>query len=669
MRNDGLMSLFYSALVAGAAIPAAIVLGLQGKYDEAIAYFQAVPKGSDPELPAAYYMATAQVAKQDLQRATDIFTDLIGRKPRTANDRRIIELSQLGLGRLYYERDQASKSIDSYLLVDRRSDLFPDALYEVAWVYVKTKQYDKALRALELLSQSEPQSTKTPTVRILEGNLRIRKAQMIRGAQIEGTLDNRAPDDPATEYDKAVQIFTETHDMYVPSYAALAQMVDSGGDPAQYLTQIAGRSAHVFQAAAPIPEAAVQYLRDEPETQRVVSVEIDLGEVSANLGETEAMIARLEGVLAAGDKTAVYPALASRRSRIGEIEGSLIKIRSDLAEQELQLVDSSGQLASLSASRKQLVATYARMPSAERTAADHRARNLAQYDALERTVAEVEDAIGSTQAVAVALRKYGNDTPDLPAEQNQAVAGALDDAAREAQAIEDALDAVHKEIQIGRDLAGIADSATATARAARKQLKAAEDAEHKVLAGFAGASRDRGRSQQLIALGDRAARLADQLDQTEAQIDAIVDQGLREARVALAEARATLAAYKAELGGFEAETRSLGTTVLGAGMKNVKAKFYDIVIRTDVGNVGDKELEAEVTSGFGKRPGSYAAFAPSLEYEFVPIANLRLAPSVISAAHSISGVDGIDDRRQAAFDGLSFDVRYRILSSDRIVIF
>src|SRR4029077_18079344 len=131
-------------------------------------------------------------------------------RPRTANDRRMIELSQLALGRLYYERDQASKSIASYLLCDRHSHRFPDALYEVAWVYVKSKQYDKALRALELLAQSDPQSTKTPTVRILEGNLRIRKAQMIRGAQILGTIDAKEQDDPATEYDRAVQVFTET---------------------------------------------------------------------------------------------------------------------------------------------------------------------------------------------------------------------------------------------------------------------------------------------------------------------------------------------------------------------------------------------------------------------------------------------------------------------------
>jgi Tfp pilus assembly protein PilF len=561
----------------------------QGKYDEAIAFFQDVPKATDYELQAAYYNATANVAKQDIQRATEMFTDLIGRKPRSASDRRIIELSQLALGRLYYERDQPSKSIDAYLLVDRHSDLFPDALYEVAWVYVKSKQYDKALRALELLSLSDPQSTKTPTVRLLEGNLRIRKAQMIRAGQVQGTLDNRSPDDPATEYDKAVQVFTETHDMYVPSYAALARMVDSGGDPAQYLTQIAGRSAHVFQTAAPIPEAAVQYLRDEPEVQRVVAVEADLGEINANLGETEAMIARLSGVLAAGDKTAVYPALTGRRSRIGEIERRVIKIRSDLADQELQVLDErtavGGPLAALSASRKQLVASHARMPDAEGAAAEHLAGNLAQYDAIDRSVAEVEDAIGQAQAVAVALRKYGNETPDLSVDVRQTVTTALDGAAREAQAIEDALDGVHRDIQIGRDLAGIGDSATTAARAARKQIKAAEDAEHKVLAGFAGASRDRGKSQQLVALGDRAARLAEQLDQTELQIDAIVEQGLQDARGALAEAKATLAGYKAELEGREAETRALGGSVVGASLASVKAKFYDIVIRSDVGNV------------------------------------------------------------------------------------
>ena len=54
--------------------------------------------------------------------------------------------------------------------------------------------------------------------------------------------------------------------------------------------------------------------------------------------------------------------------------------------------------------------------------------------------------------------------------------------------------------------------------------------------------------------------------------------------------------------------------------------LFGFVIGTHVGEVGDKEVEAEVIGGFGKAPGSYAALSPSLEYEFVPINNLRLAP-------------------------------------------
>lgn len=557
----------------------------QGKYDEALAAFQEMPRGSDGELQAAYYAGTAYVAKGDLARATEVFTDLIGRKPRTANDRRMVELSQLALGRLYYERDQASKSIDSYLLVDRHSDLFPDALYEVAWVYVKSKQYDKALRALELLAESDPQSTKTPTVKILEGNLRVRKAQMIRTAQILGTIDAKEQDDPATEYDRAVQVFTETHDAYLPSYNALVQMVSGGAPPEQYLRQIAGRFEHVFQIAAPIPEAAVQYLRDEPAVQRVTRVETDLGEVSASIADAEATIARLEAVLAARDRTAVYPELAGRRARVAAVEAELIKTRNDLAEQQLKLVKNA-ELTGLTTNRRQRFAAFAAFADPARTAADHLARSQARYDAIERSAAEVDDAIGQAQAMAVALRKYGSDTPDLPADQRKAMATALDDAAREAEAIENELHAVHHDIALGRDLAGVGDPGVASAAEARRQVRAAEDAEQKLLArqagGGTGAGKDRAR---LAALGDRAARIAAQLAEAERQIDLVTDQGLQEVRGMIAKEKAALAAYKAALAGDEAEARALGGSVLARSFQDVKAKFYDIVIRTDVGNV------------------------------------------------------------------------------------
>jgi tetratricopeptide (TPR) repeat protein len=562
----------------------------QGKLDDALTYFNDVPKGSQLELQALYYVGTASVAKKDLARATEVFTDLVGRKPKSASERRIVEVSQLALGRLYYERDQLSKSIDSYLLVDRRSDLFPDALYEISWVYVKAKQYDKALRALELLALSEPQSTRTPTVRILEGNLHIRRAQMVRGAEITGAMLETDHDTPSTDYDKASQVFTETHDMFLPSYQTLAAMIDSDANAEQYLLQIAGRESHVFQAMAPLPEAAAQYLRDEPQVQRAVAVEADLGEIQANIAEAEATIARLEGVLAAADRTTVYPALASRRSRIGQIQDDLIAVRNDLADQQLGLVASSGELAQVSGARKGLAQPYATTPKAEQIYIAKVDEANVGYDAIAETTAEIGSAIGSSQAMAVALRKYANDpvvegTTPVAADQKATINDTLASAATEAEAIENELATIKREITLGRDLAGVGDEGVAKSRKMRRELKAAQDAEHRVLAGSANASRDAGKSRSLIALGDRAARIADQLDQIEKEIDKRVDQGLEQAKVTIAQERTNIAGYKTELAEYEAEVRSLGGTVLGASFRDVKAKFYDIIIRTDVGNV------------------------------------------------------------------------------------
>lgn len=89
--------------------------------------------------------------------------------------------------------------------------------------------------------------------------------------------------------------------------------------------------------------------------------------------------------------------------------------------------------------------------------------------------------------------------------------------------------------------------------------------------------------------------------------------------------------------------------------------LFGFMIGTDVGERGDKEIEAETVSRWGKRPGSYFAAAPAFEAEFVPIENLRASGTLSAAYHDISGIAGLEDRRQGAFDSFSFDLRYRLI--------
>jgi len=89
--------------------------------------------------------------------------------------------------------------------------------------------------------------------------------------------------------------------------------------------------------------------------------------------------------------------------------------------------------------------------------------------------------------------------------------------------------------------------------------------------------------------------------------------------------------------------------------------LFGFNIGTDIGAVGDKEIENELDGRFAKRTGSYGALSPMLGLEFVPANNLRLQATAAAAAYDIAGVAGLGDRRQAAFQGLSFEARYRLL--------
>jgi hypothetical protein len=89
--------------------------------------------------------------------------------------------------------------------------------------------------------------------------------------------------------------------------------------------------------------------------------------------------------------------------------------------------------------------------------------------------------------------------------------------------------------------------------------------------------------------------------------------------------------------------------------------LFAFTIGSDVGEVGETELEGSVTGRFAKRSGSYDAASSTMSVELVPIPNLRteLAGAVVS--YDIAGVSGLADQHYTAFGGLSADIRYRIL--------
>jgi hypothetical protein len=89
--------------------------------------------------------------------------------------------------------------------------------------------------------------------------------------------------------------------------------------------------------------------------------------------------------------------------------------------------------------------------------------------------------------------------------------------------------------------------------------------------------------------------------------------------------------------------------------------LFGFTLGTDVNDVGQKEAELENTGRFGKSDGSYAAVSSEFGLKFIPFKNFSIEPEVSAAYDGISGVPGLDDRQQLAFESLTFETRYRLL--------
>jgi hypothetical protein len=89
--------------------------------------------------------------------------------------------------------------------------------------------------------------------------------------------------------------------------------------------------------------------------------------------------------------------------------------------------------------------------------------------------------------------------------------------------------------------------------------------------------------------------------------------------------------------------------------------IYGFMIGTDVGDVGEREFQTEITGRFSKDAGTYQAAGQQLELEFVPIRNFRIEIGTTFAAHNIESVPGFVDRSQVNWQGASLDLRYRFL--------
>ena len=86
---------------------------------------------------------------------------------------------------------------------------------------------------------------------------------------------------------------------------------------------------------------------------------------------------------------------------------------------------------------------------------------------------------------------------------------------------------------------------------------------------------------------------------------------------------------------------------------------------SEIGEKGETEFMSETTGHFGKFGASYSQIASMIEAKYTLTDRFRVSGAATLAYYDVSGVPGMDDRRQASVQSISFSARYRFITSRR----
>lgn len=113
-----------------------------------------------------------------------------------------------------------------------------------------------------------------------------------------------------------------------------------------------------------------------------------------------------------------------------------------------------------------------------------------------------------------------------------------------------------------------------------------------------------------------------------------------------------------------------GVNKLAGGLPSAHAEIdtehiFGFSMGSDIGKPGEIEVEFENVGAFGKRSGSYAAWANLNQVKYTVSDNFRIAPGFALSGQHIKGVPGLADHRDVAFSGVALELRYKLI--DRAV--
>lgn len=352
------------------------------------AMFEAIAPGSPYYSRARYFLGVQMIKEGNVKQAMLEFENA-EKDPVTDDDhKRVHELSELALARLYYEAGDTEQAMLWYGKVTKGSANFADQLYESAWALIKQgNSVTEARAAADAKLEADAKAKGdvfTPDPRLSPEEVKIWNAAAVQVTLFleqypqhrytaSMKIDRGHLQMKLHDYDAAEQNYQKVVNEYAPVVEKLGEIVGDREVASRFLDELTDDKKGASEDL--LPGYAEEILLSRPEVDRAASTWSNLQGQRADLAESEKLIGMLKTAL--GDGTRQLGNFVSARQQIDLYSGNVLTLQSRLVDAEIGALRSA-----LPAHRAELVALQKRRDNAYAEAAASRDINVAVLNTL-----------------------------------------------------------------------------------------------------------------------------------------------------------------------------------------------------------------------------------------------------------------------------------------------
>ncbi|HEX4512411.1 MAG TPA: tetratricopeptide repeat protein [Polyangiaceae bacterium] len=505
--------------------------------------------------------------KVSYKAAIDAFKVVTDLPPDTDEHRHVIDLAWMAIGRMAYENEQFQLAREAYSKVGRDSKEFDTMLYELAWVYVRLGDVQRAERALEVLSIADPDSTYLADGTLLRADLLLR----------------------AGAFDKALELYTTVRTQYDPIRQKVEDFLGSTTDVAVFYNKLSQHLLDALDTSQELPAIAIRWAREMEDGPLAFAVIEDVNQCKHLIKQSEDLIARLNALIGASNRVRAFPELLAGEELALGLINRLSKARLEIAKglDDEEPSSLSGDIGSVHDQRKKMEGDIAGLPSSGSDFAERDQQGKQQWNAVSQKLTQTTQEIDQLQAVVNGLRRMIKEGPAQGVTRDpdsiKRFNNEIDENERLLKQYQEAASILRRQIEVGRAQIGLGDARYQVDAQTRATYRDTLDREISLAQGGAAGRDAQAYSGKVVGILGQMRAQEDQLTQAFMRLESQVGSRIGELQKKVDAEAGNIASYKDQLGKLDGEAQDLVGHVAQRNFMLVRDKLKNIVLRADVG--------------------------------------------------------------------------------------